>query len=272
MTLPCCEMNYPAKESCDDCGSEICSGCRKCVWGRRLCWACCEAREFGKDATYEEGVELSEQEEYDTWRVLTEGQNLTHYDVFSAGFKAGTQTEGTATEAGAEGRDVEAAEVTEQDRAAAVDVTARCIPQFNAHRYYPVLERGIATAIAKARAEGAAAERERLSVLMPCGHPVSDWQPDQASCGACNETADLLGKAWHAIETAPKDGSRVLVCLPRCGNLILRASYDAVHGYWKTDQDSEGITRPTFFHPGDCWMLMPTPPARPASPPTREEE
>jgi hypothetical protein len=122
-----------------------------------------------------------------------------------------------------------------------------------------------------ARAEGAAAERGRLSVLMPCGHPVSDWQPDQASCGACNETADLLGKVWHAIETAPKDGSRVLVCLPRCGNLILRASYDAVHGYWKTDQDSEGITRPTFFHPGDCWMLMPTPPARPASPPTSGE-
>jgi hypothetical protein len=150
--LSCCEANYPAKECCDDCGSEICSGCRKCVWGRRLCWTCCEEREFSKDAAYEEGIELSEQEEYDAWRVLTEGQNLTRYDVFSAGFNAGTRKTGTSTGAWEEGRDVEAVDVAEQDRATAADIVQYMRPVYQREDYMTA----IAAAIAKARAEGAA--------------------------------------------------------------------------------------------------------------------
>ena len=66
---------------------------------------------------------------------------------------------------------------------------------------------------------------------------------------------------WQPIETAPKDGSMILVCLPRIMNLIVRASYSTVHGYWKTDHKTDGgIASPTFFHAGDFWMPLPDPP------------
>ena len=67
---------------------------------------------------------------------------------------------------------------------------------------------------------------------------------------------------WQSIETAPKDGSMLLVCLPRMMNLIVRARYDRVHKYWLTDYEGEGgIKQPHFFHPGDLWQPMPLPPA-----------
>lgn len=66
---------------------------------------------------------------------------------------------------------------------------------------------------------------------------------------------------WQPISTAPKDGTTVLVCLPRIMNLIVRASYSTVHKYWRTDMDTDGgITNPTFFHDGDFWMPLPEPP------------
>jgi len=66
---------------------------------------------------------------------------------------------------------------------------------------------------------------------------------------------------WQPIETAPKDGTVILVCLPRMMNLIVRACYSTVHGYWRTDCETDGgITNPTFFHDGDYWMLLPEPP------------
>lgn len=66
---------------------------------------------------------------------------------------------------------------------------------------------------------------------------------------------------WQPIETAPKDGQMILVCLPRIMNLIVRATYSTVHGYWKTDCETDGgITNPTFFHKGDYWMPLPDPP------------
>lgn len=72
--------------------------------------------------------------------------------------------------------------------------------------------------------------------------------------------ADLV-PGWKPIETAPKDGKTILVCLPRMMNLIVRASYSNVHKYWRTDLESDGgISRPTFFHTGDHWMPLPAPP------------
>ena len=66
---------------------------------------------------------------------------------------------------------------------------------------------------------------------------------------------------WQPIETAPKDGSMFLVCLPRMMNLIVRASYRTVHGYFVTDCENDGaVSNPTFFHAGDFWMPMPEPP------------
>ena len=68
---------------------------------------------------------------------------------------------------------------------------------------------------------------------------------------------------WKPIETAPKDGTMILVCLPRMMNLIVRASYSTVYKYWKTDHDTDGgITNPTFFHEGDFWMPLPDPPKK----------
>lgn len=66
---------------------------------------------------------------------------------------------------------------------------------------------------------------------------------------------------WRPIETAPKDGSMFLVCLPRMMNLIVRCRYSTVHGYFKTDDRTDGgINSPSFFHDGDYWMPLPDPP------------
>lgn len=66
---------------------------------------------------------------------------------------------------------------------------------------------------------------------------------------------------WEPIKTAPTNGDVFLVCLPRQGNLILRARFDRIHKFFTTDRMSEGIIQPTFFHDGDLWMSMPEPPA-----------
>jgi hypothetical protein len=64
--------------------------------------------------------------------------------------------------------------------------------------------------------------------------------------------------AWRPIETAPKDGSMLLVCLPRQMNIVVRAWYNRLHNFWQTDYEGEGgITRPTYFHEGDLWHPIP---------------
>lgn len=76
-----------------------------------------------------------------------------------------------------------------------------------------------------------------------------------------------IADGWLPIETAPKDSDTViLVLLPRMMNLIVRARYNSVHGYWITDCDNDGrISKPTFFHPGDMWHPMPALPASPGA-------
>jgi hypothetical protein len=64
--------------------------------------------------------------------------------------------------------------------------------------------------------------------------------------------------AWKPIETAPKDGSMILICLPRQMNIVVRAWYNKIHNFWLTDYEGEGgITRPTYFHEGDLWHPIP---------------
>jgi hypothetical protein len=64
--------------------------------------------------------------------------------------------------------------------------------------------------------------------------------------------------AWEPIETAPKDGSMILICLPRQMNIVVRAWYNKIHNFWLTDYEGEGgITRPTYFHEGDLWHPIP---------------
>lgn len=66
---------------------------------------------------------------------------------------------------------------------------------------------------------------------------------------------------WMPIETAPKDGTMILVCLPRMGNLIVRSRYDRIHGYWVNDYEGEGgVKRGSVYHPGDLWTHMPPAP------------
>lgn len=68
-------------------------------------------------------------------------------------------------------------------------------------------------------------------------------------------------EAWQPIETAPKDGQMILVCLPRMMNLIVRARFDTVHGYWLHDYEGEGgVSRYFSLHSGDVWLPMPKPP------------
>lgn len=67
---------------------------------------------------------------------------------------------------------------------------------------------------------------------------------------------------WQPVETAPKDGSMLLICLPRQMNLVVRAWYNKIHNFWQTDYEGEGgITRPYYFHEGDLWHPIPSLPA-----------
>ena len=64
--------------------------------------------------------------------------------------------------------------------------------------------------------------------------------------------------AWKQIETAPKDGQMILICLPRQMNIVVRAWYNRIHNFWQTDYEGEGgITRPMWFHEGDLWHPIP---------------
>ena len=73
--------------------------------------------------------------------------------------------------------------------------------------------------------------------------------------------AHLETGGWLDIETAPKDSGTFLICLPRMMNLIIRASYNTVHGHWLSDRETgDGITNLEYFHPGDLWMPLPAPP------------
>lgn len=88
-----------------------------------------------------------------------------------------------------------------------------------------------------------------------------------AAATICALSSQPVADGWLPIETAKKDPNTViLVLLPRMMNLIVRARYNSVHGYWITDCDNDGrISKPTFFHPGDMWHPMPALPASPGA-------
>jgi hypothetical protein len=87
------------------------------------------------------------------------------------------------------------------------------------------------------------------------------FAPDCGYEEAANKTTDFINSVpeWQDMSSAPRDGTIVLVLLPRMQNLIIRARY-SIHKYWETDDERPGLTRPTFFHEGDLWQPLPTPP------------
>lgn len=111
-------------------------------------------------------------------------------------------------------------------------------------------------------AEDADCKSELYGDLCKLGN-VMYWLQTQVRALSSQPVAD----GWSPIETAPKDPNTViLVLLPSMMNLIVRARYNSVHGYWITDCDNDGrISKPTFFHPGDMWHPMPALPASPGA-------
>lgn len=67
---------------------------------------------------------------------------------------------------------------------------------------------------------------------------------------------------WQPIETAPRDGTRILVTGGGLAEAISDAEYDTTVGCWDTpyetlddrDNEPEGYNRPTH------WMPLPAPP------------
>lgn len=63
------------------------------------------------------------------------------------------------------------------------------------------------------------------------------------------------------IETAPRDGRMFLVMFPRMMNLVVRARYNKIHGYFVDEHENgDAVSRPAFYHEGDLWIDIPAPP------------
>lgn len=79
--------------------------------------------------------------------------------------------------------------------------------------------------------------------------------------------AKLDNTKWQPIETAPKDGTMILVCLPRIMNLVIRAKYNTIHNHWMDEnyidtdgEDNRGVSRFAYYHDGDLWCHIPDAP------------
>lgn len=61
---------------------------------------------------------------------------------------------------------------------------------------------------------------------------------------------------WQLFNSAPEDGTEILVVFPQQGNVMLLVNYNRIHGYW----ESKGKPKIGLEHQGCLWQHKPTAP------------
>jgi len=90
-------------------------------------------------------------------------------------------------------------------------------------------------------------ERLAQSFLNEAGKPELEWYANRAAKEYTMETQ------WNEYESAPKDGTEILICLPRQPKCYLLVSFNRTYGYWQ----SKGKPELSLAFQAFKWMPLP---------------